>query len=160
MAVERHPPPMVGGRRIKPKYMAQIKARPPTFVLFASRASAITDSYKRYLINSIRQSFELPGTPIRLTMKSSANPYTEDGSGDTRRAAKPRSAKWDAPKAGATPGAAKAKPRGAKPATAKTNAKKAGAKPKPPARGRPANRAKPPSKTGARVRPPPRGPRS
>ncbi|HKP80118.1 MAG TPA: ribosome biogenesis GTPase Der, partial [Phenylobacterium sp.] len=75
MAVERHPPPAVGGRRVKPKYMAQTKARPPTFVLFASRADQLPDHYKRYLVNSIRESFELPGVPIRLTVKSGKNPY-------------------------------------------------------------------------------------
>jgi GTP-binding protein len=77
MAVERHPPPAVEGRRVKPKYMAQIKARPPTFVLFASRADKLPDSYRRYLINSLRQSFELPGTPIRISVKSGKNPYDE-----------------------------------------------------------------------------------
>ncbi len=77
MAVERHPPPASDGRRIKPKYMAQTKARPPTFVLFASRAEKLPDSYRRYLINSLRQSFDLPGTPIRLTVKSGRNPYDE-----------------------------------------------------------------------------------
>lgn len=80
MAVQRHPPPAVDGKRIKPKYVAQTKARPPTFVLFASRASAMPDHYKRYLINSIRESFDLPGAPIRLTVKSGgANPYAEGG---------------------------------------------------------------------------------
>lgn len=79
MAVQRHPPPAVDGRRIKPKYMAQTKARPPTFVLFASRASQMPDHYRRYLINSIRESFDLPGVPIRLTVKSGANPYGEGG---------------------------------------------------------------------------------
>ena len=54
MAVERHPPPAVEGRRVKPKYMAQTKARPPTFVLFASRADKLPDAYRRYLVNSIR----------------------------------------------------------------------------------------------------------
>ena len=78
MAVERHPPPAADGRRIKPKYMAQTKARPPTFVLFASRADKLPDSYRRYLINSLRQSFDLPGTPIRLTVKSGRNPYAEE----------------------------------------------------------------------------------
>jgi GTPase len=78
MAVERHPPPAVDGRRVKPKYMAQTKARPPTFVLFASRADKLPDSYRRYLINSLRQSFELPGTPIRITVKSGKNPYAEE----------------------------------------------------------------------------------
>jgi len=77
LAVERHPPPAVQGRRVKPKYMAQIKARPPTFVLFASRADKLPDSYRRYLVNSLRESFELPGTPIRITVKSGRNPYDE-----------------------------------------------------------------------------------
>ncbi|RZJ36810.1 MAG: GTP-binding protein, partial [Brevundimonas sp.] len=80
MATQRHPPPAVDGKRIKPKYIAQTKARPPTFVLMASRAEAMPEHYKRYLINSIRESFDLPGTPIRLTVKSgSANPYVEGG---------------------------------------------------------------------------------
>ncbi len=77
MAVERHPPPAVRGRRVKPKYMAQTKARPPTFVLFASRADNLPEAYRRYLVNSLRQSFDLPGTPIRITVKSGANPYDE-----------------------------------------------------------------------------------
>jgi len=80
LAVERHPPPAVNGRRVKPKYMAQTKARPPTFVLFASRADKLPDSYRRYLVNSLRQSFDLPGTPIRITVKSGANPYAEETS--------------------------------------------------------------------------------
>ena len=79
MAVQRHPPPAVDGRRIKPKYMAQLKGRPPTFVLFASRAQHLPDSYRRYLINSLRESFDLPGVPIRITIKSGANPYAEGG---------------------------------------------------------------------------------
>ncbi len=80
MATQRHPPPAVNGKRVKPKYMAQTKARPPTFVLMASRAEAMPDQYKRYLINALRESFDLPGTPIRLTVKSgSANPYAEGG---------------------------------------------------------------------------------
>ena len=77
MAIQRHPPPAVGGRRVKPKYMAQTKSRPPTFVLFASRADQIPESYRRYLINSIRESFDLPGVPIRVTVKSNKNPYAE-----------------------------------------------------------------------------------
>jgi GTPase len=81
MAVQRHPPPAVDGKRIKPKYMAQTKARPPTFVLMASRAESMPEQYKRYLINNLRESFDLPGTPIRLTVKSSAgdNPYAPGG---------------------------------------------------------------------------------
>jgi GTP-binding protein len=81
MAVQRHPPPAVNGRRIKPKYMAQTKARPPTFVLFASRADQLPDSYRRYLINSMRESFDLPGVPVRLTVKANANPFAEAGEG-------------------------------------------------------------------------------
>jgi GTP-binding protein len=69
----------VNGHRIKPKYMAQTKARPPTFVLFASRADQLPDSYRRYLVNSMRESFDLPGVPVRLTVKSNKNPFTEDG---------------------------------------------------------------------------------
>ncbi|HAV51151.1 MAG TPA: ribosome biogenesis GTPase Der, partial [Brevundimonas sp.] len=70
----------VDGKRIKPKYMAQTKARPPTFVLFASRASSMPETYKRYLINALRESFDLPGTPMRLTVKSGGtNPYAEGG---------------------------------------------------------------------------------
>ncbi len=79
MAVQRHPPPAVDGRRLKPKYMAQIKARPPTFVLFANRASQMPEQYRRYLINSLRESFDLPGVPLRVTIKSGANPYAEGG---------------------------------------------------------------------------------
>ena len=80
LATQRHPPPAVDGKRIKPKYMAQTKARPPTFVLMASRAEAMPEQYKRYLVNSLRESFDLPGTPIRLIVKAgSANPYAPGG---------------------------------------------------------------------------------
>jgi GTP-binding protein len=77
IAVQRHPPPAVQGRRVNPKYMAQIKSRPPTFVLFATRANQLPDAYRRYLINGIRQSFDLQGVPIRLTVKSGSNPYAD-----------------------------------------------------------------------------------
>jgi GTP-binding protein len=78
MAVQRHPPPAVNGKRIKPKYMAQTKARPPTFVLFATRADQLPESYRRYMINSIRESFDLPGVPIRVTIKSGSNPFVAE----------------------------------------------------------------------------------
>jgi GTP-binding protein len=92
IAVQRHPPPAVQGRRINPKYMAQTKSRPPTFVLFASRAAQLPDSYRRYLVNGIRQSFDLPGVPIRLTVKSGANPYKDQPSeaGSRQRSKPPR----------------------------------------------------------------------
>jgi len=79
LAMQRHPPPAVAGRRIKPKYMAQTKARPPTFVMFSSRADQMPEHYRRYLINSLRESFDLPGVPLRITIKSGANPYAEGG---------------------------------------------------------------------------------
>ena len=117
MAIQRHPPPAVNGRRIKPKYMAQTKARPPTFVLFASRADQLPESYRRYLINSLRESFELPGVPLRVTIRSNRNPFTE-GEEASPRAAKPRSKPAAAPGA-KPPAAAKPKP---KPGKAKAGA--------------------------------------
>ncbi|MCC5995042.1 MAG: ribosome biogenesis GTPase Der [Oceanicaulis sp.] len=74
---QRHPPPAVDGRRVKARYMAQTKARPPTFVLMASRASHLPESYKRYLVNGLREAFDLPGVPIRLIVKAGANPYAK-----------------------------------------------------------------------------------
>lgn len=74
-AVERHPPPTVHGKRIKPRYMAQMKARPPTFVLIASRGEQMPEQYKRYLINGIREAFNMTGTPIRLFVRQGTNPY-------------------------------------------------------------------------------------
>jgi GTPase len=90
IAVQRHPPPAVNGRRVKPKYMAQTKARPPTFVLFASRADQLPDSYRRYLINSMRESFDLPGVPVRLTVKANSNPFSDaEGGPPQSRAGRP-----------------------------------------------------------------------
>jgi len=75
--IERNPPPSVNGKRIKPRYMAQIKSRPPTFVLIASRGDQMPEQYKRYLVNGLREAFELPGVPIRLHVKQGANPYAD-----------------------------------------------------------------------------------
>jgi GTP-binding protein len=72
-----HPPPAVSGRRIRLNYMTQPKARPPTFVLFCTRADAIPEAYKRYLVNGLREAFELPGTPIRLTLREKDNPFAD-----------------------------------------------------------------------------------
>jgi GTPase len=74
-AAEEHPPPAVAGRRVRLHYMTQPKSRPPTFVLFSSRPSSLPESYRRYLINGLREAFALPGTPIRLTLRAKANPY-------------------------------------------------------------------------------------
>jgi len=73
--IQRHPPPAVNGRRIKPKYISQTKTRPPTFVLKCSRATKLPESYKRYLINGLREDFDLPGVPIRLFVRADENPY-------------------------------------------------------------------------------------
>ncbi len=74
-ATERHPPPLVHGRRIRLRYATQAKARPPTFVLFTTRPSDVPDDYLRYLANSLRDAFDLPGVPLRLNLRKGENPY-------------------------------------------------------------------------------------
>ncbi len=74
-ALSAHPPPAVSGRRLRLNYITQAKARPPSFVVFCTRADAVPDAYKRYLVNALRETFELPGTPIRLTLREKANPF-------------------------------------------------------------------------------------
>jgi GTP-binding protein len=74
-AVDANPPPAVSGRRLKLNYITQAKARPPSFVLFCSRADAVPESYLRYLVHGLRERFELPGTPIRITLREKANPF-------------------------------------------------------------------------------------
>lgn len=76
-ALERHPPPLIEGRRLKLRYATQASARPPTFVLFGGRAERLPDSYQRYLVNSLRESFALSGTPIRIELRGTRNPYAE-----------------------------------------------------------------------------------
>ena len=77
-ALEKHPPPLVDGRRLKLRYITQAKARPPTFVAFGTRAEQMPEDYQRYLVNSLRETFELPGTPIRLQLRGTKNPYADD----------------------------------------------------------------------------------
>jgi len=74
-ALERHQPPLVGGRRLKLRYITQAKARPPTFVVFGTRAEQLPEDYQRYLVNSLREAFALPGTPIRLQLRGTKNPF-------------------------------------------------------------------------------------
>ena len=74
-AIAANPPPAVSGRRLKLNYITQTKARPPSFVLFCSRADAVPQSYLRYLVNSLRDMFALPGTPVRITLREKANPF-------------------------------------------------------------------------------------
>ena len=74
-AIQNNPPPAVSGRRLKLNYITQTKARPPSFVVFCSRADAVPESYLRYLVNGLRETFDLPGTPIRITLREKANPF-------------------------------------------------------------------------------------
>lgn len=76
-ATQRHPPPMVDGRRLRVRYITQPKARPPTFVAFGTRIQQMPEDYQRYLVNSLRETFDLPGTPIRLLLRGTQNPYAE-----------------------------------------------------------------------------------
>ena len=73
--IDQTPPPAVSGRRIKLRYMTQPKARPPTFVLFGNQLVDLPTSYQRFLVNGIREHFDLPGVPIRLSLRQGENPY-------------------------------------------------------------------------------------
>ncbi|PKP71765.1 MAG: ribosome biogenesis GTPase Der [Alphaproteobacteria bacterium HGW-Alphaproteobacteria-4] len=79
LMTEAHPPPAPGGRRIKLRYMTQVKTRPPGFIVMASYADKLPESYSRYLVNGLRQTFEMPGTPIRLTFRDQGgdNPFKD-----------------------------------------------------------------------------------
>ncbi|HLJ65324.1 MAG TPA: ribosome biogenesis GTPase Der [Stellaceae bacterium] len=74
---ERHPPPLVEGRRLRLRYFTQVNIRPPTFALFAGRIASLPESYRRYLVNLLREDFDLPGVPIRLMLRKGKNPYAE-----------------------------------------------------------------------------------
>ena len=74
-ATSANPPPALRGRRLRLDYMTQPKSRPPTFILFGSRTSTLPDAYRRYLVNGLREHFDLPGTPVRLTLRTKSNPY-------------------------------------------------------------------------------------
>jgi len=76
-ALQRHPPPAAVGKRIRLRYMTQASSRPPTFVAFCSKPEALPKSYVRYLINGIRDTFDLPGTPIRFQLRKGENPYAK-----------------------------------------------------------------------------------
>ncbi len=142
---ESHPPPLVSGRRVKIRYVTQRKSRPPTFVLFCGTHAEPPESYLRYLVNGLRQRFELDGVPIRLEIKRSKNPYAEDGETPAPKKPSPRQRRTMAKRPahpyippserllsasaeGATPAAAPVRAR--KPAVKKPTAGKAVAKPK------------------------------
>ncbi|MGE0666550.1 MAG: ribosome biogenesis GTPase Der [Sphingomonadales bacterium] len=76
-ATQAHPPPAPSGRRLKLRYMTQVKARPPTFVCFCSRPDEMPESYMRYLQNGMRETFDLWGTPIRIRLKKQDNPFQD-----------------------------------------------------------------------------------
>ncbi len=75
---QSHPPPAVSGRRLKMRYVTQAKSRPPTFIAFCSRPEVLPTSYKRYLVNGLRESFDIWGTPVRLWVRGGDNPYVND----------------------------------------------------------------------------------
>jgi GTP-binding protein len=77
-AVDAHPPPLVKGRRIKLRYLTQTKTRPPTFQLFGNQLDVLPDSYVRYLVNDLRDRFDLPGVPIRVLLRKGRNPYARE----------------------------------------------------------------------------------
>ena len=78
---ERHAPPLVDGKRIKLRYATMPKARPPTLVVFGTRAEQLPEDYRRYLVNSFRETFAMPGVPIRLNLRGTDNPYAEGAEG-------------------------------------------------------------------------------
>jgi GTP-binding protein len=75
---EAHPPPAVAGRRLKLRYMTQARMRPPSFIVFASRPDAVPASYQRYLVNGLREAFDMGGTPIRLWLRGGKNPFADE----------------------------------------------------------------------------------
>jgi GTP-binding protein len=78
-AVEKNPPPAPGGKRIKLRYITQVGARPPSFVLFGTRVDQLPDSYLRYLVNGIRRELGFGAVPVRLQARASRNPFGEQG---------------------------------------------------------------------------------
>ena len=80
-ALQRNPPPAVSGRRIKIRYATQVKSRPPHFALFGNQLDGLPKSYTRYLVNGLREAFTLPGTPIRLSLRTSKNPFDRENKG-------------------------------------------------------------------------------
>ena len=77
-ALARHQPPLVDGRRLKLRYVTQAKARPPTFIVFGTRAEKLPEDYQRYLVNGLREAFRMPGVPIRLQLRGTRNPYAQE----------------------------------------------------------------------------------
>ncbi len=76
--IERHPPPIAKGRRLRLRYMTQVNTRPPSFALFVSRPVELPGAYRRYLTNGLRDAFDLDGVPIRMMMRKGKNPYAKN----------------------------------------------------------------------------------
>lgn len=76
-AISHHNPPSARGRRIKLRYITQAKSRPPTFIVFCSQPEALPTSYTRYLVNDLRDTFDIPAVPIRLHLRKGENPYVQ-----------------------------------------------------------------------------------
>jgi GTP-binding protein len=76
-ALERHAPPAISGRRVRIRYMTQVKARPPTFALFGNQLKSLPEDYIRYLTNGLRKNFDLIGTPLRFLMRTQKNPFAD-----------------------------------------------------------------------------------
>ena len=77
-ALSRHQPPLVEGKRLKLRYATMPKARPPTIAIFGTRAELLPEDYRRYLVNSFREAFDMPGVPVRLNLRGTENPYSEE----------------------------------------------------------------------------------
>lgn len=88
--LEQHPPPAPGGKRIKMRYATQVKTRPPAFVVMTSFPDMVPESYRRYLINGLREDFDMPGTPVRLYLRDQGdkNPYKDKKSSQPSRLSK------------------------------------------------------------------------
>jgi GTP-binding protein len=89
-ATESHPPPVVGGRRPRLRFMRQIASRPPTFAIFGNKLTTLPDDYLRYLTNGIRDNFDLPGAVIRIELRQTENPYVDADGAPIARASKKR----------------------------------------------------------------------
>ncbi len=98
--LEAHPPPAPGGKRIRLRYMTQVKTRPPSFVVMCSHPDALPTSYSRYLVNGLREDFDMPGTPIRLFMRSQGdkNPYRNKRDKKVTKLNKHLEGRWTAKK--------------------------------------------------------------
>lgn len=94
--LEAHPPPAPGGRRIRMRYATQVKTRPPSFVVMCSHPDLLPTSYTRYLVNGLREVFDMPGTPIRLFMRSQSdkNPYKDKKEKKVTKLNKHKEGRW------------------------------------------------------------------